>query len=187
MQDFVRIRIADAAEEMRISQRPFQRMVLLRECGAECVTSGGHHVNTAGIEFCNAASPSITCNEARLLAPASVRVSDAGIEIQSGQGAAAIGEFALLAPVQPSGNHQMKDQPYVVVETNGDALADSPQTRSLCVPQLHRSAGVAVRSRNGPAIWTRSSTCPTDALVERFDVNGDVRQFRHRAISNLQF
>src|SRR5918994_5424383 len=49
MQDLIRVRIADAAEQVGIRQRALQRMVLPRERFSKLGKRCGHHVETAGI------------------------------------------------------------------------------------------------------------------------------------------
>src|SRR5882762_5968395 len=48
-------------------------------------------------------------------------------KVERREGIAACQLRARRAPVQPSRDHQVKDQPQTVVESNRDALADPPQ------------------------------------------------------------
>ena len=50
MKDLVGVGVADAAEEMRIGQRAFQRVALLLKRRRECRGAARHHLEPAGIE-----------------------------------------------------------------------------------------------------------------------------------------
>ncbi len=52
VQDFVGIRVADAAEEMRIGERPLESVVFAAERVLECFVAGGEDLEAAGILLC---------------------------------------------------------------------------------------------------------------------------------------
>ena len=79
--------------------------------------------------------------------------------------------------MQPSRDHQMEDQPHVVIETNGDTLADTPQALDL---MPHAFGGQALRAYEERAGDLSSLKVLTkDAALKRLDVNGDIRQLGH--------
>src|SRR4030081_2210992 len=101
-----------------------------------------------------------------------------GIEIKGGEGAAAIGSFLLLAPVKASGNHQVKDQPEIVVEAEGDALAHAAQrSHFVALNRIDRRIGGAEKR------WTANlkifQNMADHALLQRFHVNDNVWKFWH--------
>ena len=102
----------------------------------------------------------------------------AGIEIESGKRPAAIRDLPAVAPVQTAGNHQVQDQPEVVVESNGDAFADSPQPGHLAAKRrFERGIGGAEQKRS--ADQDVVERFPANALIERFDIDDDIRQLWH--------
>ena len=101
-----------------------------------------------------AASPWTTCSDARRFVPASVST-----RVPSGKSNAArliaAGKLrARGAPVQPPGDHQVQHQPQIIVEADGDALADPAQLRDLTALRPE-SGGAAVRSKKGLLRRTR--------------------------------
>ena len=79
--------------------------------------------------------------------------------------------------MQPSRDHQMEDQPHVVIETNGDTLADTPQALDL---MPHAFGGHALRAHEE---WTSDLSSlkilTKDAPLQRLDVDGDIWQLGH--------
>jgi hypothetical protein len=83
-----------------------------------------------------------------------------------------------IRPVQAAGDHQVDDQPDVVVEADRDALAEP---RERC----HRRAFDRFQRRRDRAQQERIRDAhafeppPADVTIERLDVDGDVRKFGH--------
>ena len=50
MQDFIGIRVADSAEQMRIGQRALERVILANELGRKGFEIGAQDLHPAGIE-----------------------------------------------------------------------------------------------------------------------------------------
>jgi hypothetical protein len=80
--------------------------------------------------------------------------------------------------MKPTGDHQMKYQPQIVVETDGDAFANAPQlTDGVALHTLERRLHRAQEKR----------TCQPDAfewltdnaLLQRTYVGNDIWQLRH--------
>src|SRR5262249_4503203 len=49
------------------------------------------------------------------------------IEVEGSERSPAVWDYAFLAPVQPPGDHQMQDQPEVIVKSDGDSLPNAAQ------------------------------------------------------------
>src|SRR5450432_2460586 len=102
----------------------------------------------------------------------------AGIEAEGCECASAIGGLSLLAPVQAAGDHQMEDEPAIVVEAEGDTLAHTAQAGHGA--PLNRFDGrVGGAQERRPANLSILEHVAEDALRKRFHVNDDVRKFRH--------
>ena len=79
--------------------------------------------------------------------------------------------------MQTSRAHQMEDQPHVVIETNRDTLADTPQSLDLL---RHAFGGHPLRAHEERAGDLSSLKVLTeDAALQRLDVNGDIWQLGH--------
>src|SRR6185312_5838849 len=91
----------------------------------------GKNINTAGIE-CSEARFSANKVQRCALARAGFSKSERTVvEVERGECTATISSFLFLAPVHASGNHEMKDQPEIVVKTASNALAHASQGNHL--------------------------------------------------------
>src|SRR3984885_8595528 len=87
---------------------------------------------------------------------------------------------ALCEPMQTAGNHQMKHQPQLCFQTDGNALADPPHPgHALCLCALngwHRRAQQERRWDEYPF-----EALADDALLQRLHIDSHIRQFGHLA------
>ena len=80
--------------------------------------------------------------------------------------------------MEPSSNHEMQDEPAVVVQADGDSLAQPAESANrFAVNALDRWHSGAEQKWIADAHLIERLA--KDAAFERFDVNGDVRQFGH--------
>src|SRR5579871_4799681 len=84
-----------------------------------------------GSSLASAASPETICKRGTLARACFGDGQGAGIEVEGTQGAPSIGGGAALLPVQTPGNHQVEDQPEIVVEADGNPFTDAPQTNDV--------------------------------------------------------
>jgi hypothetical protein len=80
--------------------------------------------------------------------------------------------------MKPSGDHQVKDKPHVVFETDGDALADPPHLfNDPAFRGWKRRVDGTQQKGSGEAYPVKRLS--EDALAESFDIYGDIGQLRH--------
>ena len=72
MQDFVRIRIADAADEAWVGERSLERVNFGSKRRAERSEIARENIDPSRIDGTQPSSPTSTCNDARRFEPASV-------------------------------------------------------------------------------------------------------------------
>ena len=136
MQDLVGVRVADAAEQMRIGQRALERVILAAQARRERRRGSrssrrGRRDRTRRAR----ARPCTTCSDARLRVPASVSAS---VPLSNSRSASVILAGALpplRQPLQPPGDHEVDDEEVVVVEAEHDALAEARDRRAPCLPE----------------------------------------------------
>ncbi len=128
MEDLVGVRVADAAEDVRIGQRPLERMVHPREALGEHRQRRVENLEASRVERCELRDP---CHDVHRRLTASSLFSEdgrAGREIERRQAHLAWNGRATLPPAQPSGNHQVQDQEQTAVEVKDDPLSHPPQS-----------------------------------------------------------
>ena len=80
--------------------------------------------------------------------------------------------------MQTAGNHQVQDEPEIVVEADGDAFADAAQgAHFFAVDRGERRFDGAQQKWAGEA--HALERLAQDARFERFDVDGDVGELGH--------
>jgi hypothetical protein len=89
-----------------------------------------------------------------------------------------------FVPVQPSGDHQMQDQPQVVFEPKQIRL---PSRRSSTTSYLrHWTAAARPYAAETDLLHaTRFENGALDSFLESLDIDDDVRQFRHYTLKFL--
>src|SRR5215467_4982824 len=82
------------------------------------------------------------------------------------------------APVKAAGDHQVQNKPEIVLQTNANTLAHSPEAEHLLAFCLldGRNRGPNQRRRHDADLFQLSSA---DARLQRIEINHDVREFRH--------
>jgi hypothetical protein len=180
VQDLVGIGVADAAEQARVGERALQRVVLQGERAAERLEVDLEYLEAARI-----------MRRERVFALHEVqRCPLLGAEF--GQREAAVGEVegsermpagelrARLSPVQAAVDHEVQDEPEVLVQAERDALAEAAQAAD--VPAQgggERRVHGAQQERAGQAHALERPIL--DTSLQRLDVQRDVGQLRHGA------
>ena len=114
MQDLVGIRVADAAEHMRIGQSALQRVVPHHQAASELIERSGHDIHSAGIESRQSRFALRHVQRSPLLRSGLGQREAAVVEQKRREGSAAVGLLGFLGPMQASGDHQVQYQPNVV-------------------------------------------------------------------------
>ena len=109
MQDFVRIGIADAAEQVGVSQRTFQRMVFESEPRCERGRVCLHHVDAARIERGRGIRAANKVQRGTATGAGLGERERAALELEHGERDACRRPCVALQPAQAPGDHQMQD------------------------------------------------------------------------------
>jgi hypothetical protein len=91
---------------------------------------------------------------------------------------------ARFLPMEPTGDHEMKDQPVVVCEPDGDAFSDSSNfSYRLVLEKL--PIGHNGPQQKGMCDADLVQQLAQDPLLKGFDIDDYVRQFRHAVSRSL--
>src|SRR5438067_1171626 len=187
MEDFVRVGIADAAEEMRISQRPLECVVVSCEGRREFRERATEYFNTPGIDVFERVE-ALQQMKRRALARAGFGQEERSVWKINRREIVLPARFYFRdcrQPMQAAGDHQMEHQPELIVELKGNALSDAPQCSHLFSFQnrdwrLRRPQDKWVSNTN------RQQRLANGPFFEGFDVQGDVGKFRHGSPENYK-
>src|SRR3981189_1440208 len=127
MQNLIGVCVANTAEDARISQSPFERTVLGNKRCPKCVKIACKDVNAAGINGTQALFVTENMQGGASLCTSFCKNKRAVGKVKCRETIAARQLSSRWAPVQSTGNHQMKYQPEIVIKPHGNAFADSPQ------------------------------------------------------------
>ena len=106
-------------------------------------------------------------------------------KIERGQRIAAAELGGRLFPVQAPVDHQVQDEPQVVLEAERDALAEAAQPADVFASErAERGLGRAQQEWAGQAHARKRLI--QDAPLQRFDVQDDVGQLRHGRDSRMR-
>jgi len=99
-------------------------------------------------------------------------------EIESGQATRRRDLGATFLPVESAGDHQVEDQPEVIVEAYADAFAEAAEMANRFAFRASER-----RVRGAQQKWAGDAysfeALPENALLERFEVNDDVGKLGH--------
>src|SRR5437667_3872564 len=127
MQDLVGIGVADAAQDSRIRQRALESPVLGSHGPPKLFHTAAENLDPAWVQSVARRLPPGQVYGGAALGTSLGQYQGAAVEIQ-GRKMVAPGQLgARRAPMQASRDHQMNDDPYIVVEAEGHALADALQ------------------------------------------------------------
>jgi hypothetical protein len=82
------------------------------------------------------------------------------------------------APAQAAGNHQVNDEPKIILNSDRDPLADAPDSSDDATFDAGERGGDGAKQKRtcDPDLLDRLSE---DSRFDRPDVSGDVGEFRH--------
>ena len=178
MEDFVRIRVTDAAEQVRIGQSALQGVVVLPERTRERVASRLEDINPARIvplECFRTADD----EERRLTLRAGFSQDERSVtEVDGEETDLARNTCAGFLPSQTAGNHQMENEKQIAVQCKDDPLSQPVQRhdRSTLDDRQWRIDGA---KEKGGGESNLLDTAADDARREGMQVKKDVRQLWH--------
>ena len=188
MQNLVGVGIADSAEQVRIGKRALQRVVLRGQPRRERFEAGLEHLEPARVQRLKTVFPFHHVEGRPLPRPGFGQHQTAAGEVErrqippwrqpDGTRAASRCARARLAPVKPSGDHQVQHQPAVILESDSDALSEAPQALDGLPFQLlngRRHGAEQERAREAHPL----EPPPDDARLQGLKVDNDVRELRH--------
>ena len=179
VQDLVRVRVADAAQDARVGERALQRVVLALRAPRRTPRAARRGPRCRrGSSAASALGRARACSDARFFAPASVRSSVPSANRSAASVVLARGDRARVAPMQPSRDHQVQRR-----RTGRSSSAKTIRLprRSTADHRAPSTAGDRRIDRCGRRIGelrTRSSTAPR-MRTRGFDVDRDVGKLRH--------
>src|SRR5436190_4136831 len=136
MQDLVRIRVADAREDVRVGQRALERVVLTGDGAAELLRVAGEGIDPARVErLKRRLTPQEVYRRALLRARLGQR-QRARREVEGGETDLTRHLGAAGLPVKPSRNHQVDREVQIAFELEEDALAQAAQSRDGAAVRL---------------------------------------------------
>ena len=178
LQDLVGIGIADAAEQLGVAQGALQGVVFRGQAPSEGVGLAGHDLEAARVEGAERRRALDDVQAGPALGAGLAQGQAAVREVEGGQIPAPRQVGARRLPVQAAGDHQVENQPQLVLQADGDALADAPQgDHALGLARLGGRLGGAQQKGMGDAQTLQRLV--QDAPLEGFDVNRDVWQLGH--------
>jgi hypothetical protein len=127
MQDFVRIGIANAAENLWVGQGALYRVIGGGQRRANNVQGTIQRLYPAGVQGVERGRTFDNMLRCAFLAARLGQGQRARRKIESGQVGFCADFCGDGLPVQPSGDHQVKHEPGIVVEPDRDAFADAAQ------------------------------------------------------------
>ena len=178
VENLVRVRVPDSADDAGIRQRPLQSPVFTDQRRAEAGQIGRENIDASRVHGEQAGLARHHVERCPPLAAGLCERERSRREIESRQILAPPEGRVGRPPMQAAGDHQVQHQPEVAIQADGDALSHSPQFAN------GSSRGFRERRRRGskkkragqPDAFKRQ---PHHARFERCNVSRDVRQFGH--------
>jgi hypothetical protein len=125
VEDFVGVGVADPAENARIGERAFESAIFGGERGAKGIEIGGENFQATGIDGAETVFTNEKMQRCAMLGAGFGEDQRAVGKIEGGKIVTTCELCVLRTPVQAAGNHQMKHNPEIVIEADGDAFADT--------------------------------------------------------------
>src|SRR6266851_6665793 len=177
-QNFVGIGIADTAEEASVGERALESVVRGEKNRGKARRIGAEHFDAAGIESAKAVFSGDDVERSALLRAGFGPEKSSGGKVKCSKAARRRNFGAARTPVQPAGDHQVQNQPEAVFEADANALSEPAQTRDLlpfCAADGRSHGAEQERADNAHAFERLAE----NTLLERLDIDNDVRQLRH--------
>ena len=125
MEDLVGVGVADAGEDARVGEGSLESAVFGGEGGAEAFDVSGEDVDSSGVYFIRGGFVGEEMEGGSALGACFGEDEGAVGEVEGGEVVAASEFCSEGAPVEATGDHEVKDEPETVVELEDDALADA--------------------------------------------------------------
>src|SRR5205085_9009940 len=122
-----RIGVADPAEEARVGERAFQRVVLAHERLAEALERGLERFRPPAVHLAHRLFAAHEMDGGALLARYLGEHDGARVEIESGEPDLAWDLRSGVEPSQPSRDHEVHDEEEVAFQLEDESLADAAQ------------------------------------------------------------
>jgi len=127
VQDFVRIRVADSADQARVGKGSLECAVFKRERFAKRVEITLEDLDSSWVDLAQALFASDDMQRSAVLCAGFGQHKRAVGKIEGRQTVAARQLCACRSPMQTACNHQVQHQPEIVFHSNRDALTDPPK------------------------------------------------------------
>ncbi len=128
VQYLVGIGVANPAQDARIGEGAFESAVFHGESGTKCFRVAGENVDAAGIDGWQIFIAEDM--QRRTTFGACLCENEGSVGEIEGCKILSSAEFCVWqSPMQTSGNHEMKNQPQIILQAYGDAFTDSLQLR----------------------------------------------------------
>src|SRR3954469_20147241 len=161
MEDFVRIRIPDAGEKMRVGEGALDGVVLLFQLFTEERQRRSKDVDSAGIHGAESGFALHEVQGGAALGAGLGQREVAAIELEDGKA------LALAVPLQPARDHEVDHQEEIAFEREDDPLAEAAQANPLLAFRArHRRYRRAQQERveQPDAHQARAEDAPLQAL-----------------------
>ena len=179
-QNFVGIGVADAAEKAGVGEGALERVVRGEKDRRKARRIGLENFEAAGIESEKASFSRDEMKRSALLRTSFGPEKRASGKIKGSEAPRRRNFDTAGAPVQAAGNHQVQDEPKVILEADANALSEAAQTQDLFSDgAVERRGRCPQEKRAGDA--DAFKRLAANALLEGFNVNDDVGQFGHRS------
>src|SRR6185437_3326093 len=173
MQNLIGVGVADPAEQSRVGERAFERMVLAPQPLRELRETRFEDLDAARVLQLQIVLPLYDVKRGPTLGSGFGQRERAALECKLGQHRAAPPRRTPLEPVQAARDHQMQDQPKIALEPDRDALSNAPH---LGHPSPDGRCGGRYRGaqEEGRVDPQPLETLPENAAFQRLDVDREI-------------
>ena len=178
IQDFVRVGVADAAEDARIGEGSLEGAVFLGESLAKHFQIAGEDFDAAGVHGFERGFSGYDMQRGAPLGACFRKYKRAVGEVESGEIVASAELGCEWTPVQATGDHQVDYEPEIALYADGDALADAAQF-AHDAPFCFGDGRLGSAKQECAGDTNVIEALAENASLDRGDVCGDVGQFRH--------
>src|SRR5579883_487877 len=178
MQNFIGIGIANSAYDAGISKRPLECTVLSRECTAKRIQVARKNLDASRINVAQTLFSGKDIQRRTPLCACFGKDQRAGGEIECSEIISSSQLRTRSLPMKPSRNHQVQNQPEIVIESDSNAFTDAPQlTHCMAFHIFYR--GVRRAQQKGARNPNMLQRLSDNARLQRADIGSNVRQLRH--------
>ena len=127
MENLIRIGVADSAEQVGIGEGPLERVILPPQGGLKLFSVAGENFQPSRVLFVQGGLSTKQVQRGPAFGPSLGQQQAACGKIKGCQVEFSRDLGAVQLPVQSSRNHEMQHQPELIIEPDGDPLAQPPQ------------------------------------------------------------